>query len=289
MKQVFRLKPMVLLRVLAELTVLAALIAVPLALLVDGSFARFSVTIKIVLAVLPFIALIILPFYGLITWQVIFNDQGLKLYSVFKVHKIAWRSIKDLSMRTVWSWRSYVLKHENGEVSFPIWLSKSEDLAKVIRSRLPGGGVSAGAERGYMQHKTALILKLVKVILTLLVVIIFWIFFAETAQSQQTNNTDLILLLAFCMGGTGIIVWRAAVSLVLMPRFVEVTGGGLVVRTLFAAKKVAWADVKQIVPAPLLLPEGLMLKSKSGDFLLSEELDDFDQLADSLKSKIGKK
>lgn len=276
---------MVLARMLAEMTVLLILFVLPGILILTGQFQQASITGKVVLFSLSLIAAVILPAYAFITWRVKTDQTGLTTMSLAKKEHCPWTSIKRISRRSNWNWVRYVVEHQGGELSFPIWLNNVEDLLDMIRQRLPKGSGVGNPFRRFSQDRISLIFQCVQAALGVGLVIVFWFFFAELAQRQSTNQTDLSLVFAFCLVITIMFLWRTSVVF-LMPKSVELTPSGIIVDTMLFSRRISWQNVLKITPSFPLLPEGFMLATERGSFLIGNGIDSADELVSALKGRI---
>ncbi len=288
-KNIYRLKTMVLARVLAEATVLLLLMLSPAILFILGKIALVPVMLRAVLFVLAAMAGILLPAYGFITYQVQIDDKGLKTRSFFRQQGCEWTQIKSLTRRSNWNWLRYVVEYEGGELSFPAWLNSCELLVESIRGHLPGGGgQSRNPFRKFSQDTTALIFQLIQAAAGVLFVTIFWVFYASVAASSTTGVSDKGMILGFCIIASAILVWRTFV-VIQMPNSIELTATELIVRTFWFAKNVPWDSVKKVgAPFPLL-PDGFMIATGKGSFLVGEGMDSADELLSAIKSELEKR
>lgn len=285
--QIFRLKAMVLSRVLAEATVLLLLMLSPAILFILGKISIVPVMLRAVLFVLATMAGILLPAYGFITYQVQIDDKGLKTKSFFRKQECQWRQIKSLTRRSNWNWLRYVVEFEGGELSFPAWLKSCEVLVENIRANLPTGAQSRNPFRKFAQDTTALIFQLIQAAAGVLFVTIFWVFFSSVSSSATTGMSDKALILGFCIIASAIFAWRTFV-VTQMPNSIELTPTELIVRTLWFVRNIPWESVKKVGPPFPLLPDGFMIATGKGSFLVGEGMDSADELLSAIKSKIEK-
>src|SRR5271155_2002410 len=135
--QVYRLKAMVLARLLAELTVLVALIAIPIVLLVLGKFHTLHLAVRWLFGVMAVGAAALLPVFGFLDWQVKADLDGLSVSSLFRQQKCQWSAAKTLPRRSSWNWQRYVIDYDGGSLNFPVLLGKVDQLVQTIRNHLP--------------------------------------------------------------------------------------------------------------------------------------------------------
>ncbi|MDZ4836288.1 MAG: hypothetical protein SGJ27_21115 [Candidatus Melainabacteria bacterium] len=281
----YRLKSMVLARMLAEISVLLILFVLPWILMLTGHFQTISLTGKVVLFALCIVSTCILPAYAFVTWRVKTDSNGITTMSLAKQEHCSWSSIKRISRRSNWTWVRYVIEHEGGELSFPIWLAQVEDLIDMIRQRLPKGGPAGNPFRKFSQDRISLLFQCMQAALGVGLVVVFWFFFSELAQHQSTSQSDLGMVFAFCGLITALFIWRTIVVF-LMPKSLEITPSGIIIDTMLFSRRISWQNVLKIGPSYPLLPEGFMLETEQGSFLIGNGMDSADELVSSLKGKI---
>lgn len=284
----FQLKTMVLCRICAELTVFTILFCLPAILFILGKFDAVPLTGKIVVFALCGISSVFMPIYGFITWRVVVDDEGITAISLLQKQHLNWKGIKRITRRSNWNWLRYIIEHEEGELTFPVWLKNCDQLVELIRNRLPkgpGGGGTPNPFRKFSQDPTSLAFQLLQAVLGIGLVAVFWFFYAELSQQKSTSSTDSLMVLVFCVILSALSAWRTYV-VALMPRSVELTPSDLVINTLFFSRKIAWTDVRKIAPSVPLLPEGFMIKTNKGSFLIGSGTDSLDELVSSAQGKL---
>jgi hypothetical protein len=284
----YQLKTMVLCRICAELTVFLILLCLPAVLFMLGKFDVIPIPGKIIVFSLSGIAAVFLPIYGFITWRVIVDEQGITTLSLLQRQQLSWRGIKRISRRSNWNWLRYIVEHEDGELTFPVWLKDCDKLVEQIRSHMPkgaGGGGIPDPFRKFSQDPISFVFQFLQAVFGVSLVAIFWFFFAELSHQKSTSSTDAAMVLVFCIILSGISAWRTFV-VALMPKSVELTPGDLVINTLFFSRKIPWADVVKVAPSVPLLPEGFMIKTKKGSFLIGSGTDSLDELVSSVATKV---
>ena len=285
---VYRLKSMVMARILAELTVCIILITLPLVAMGVGQFSNLPVTWQVVSGLLSLISALFLPAYGFITWKVTVTDNALIARSILQKKELPFANIKSINRRSNWNWQRYVVESEDSNLSFPIWLLNVEELVKTIKSRLPGGGAKSNPFQRFTQDPISLTFQFIQASFGVVLAVFFWLFFSEQWTKHSTNQTDLYILLAFCLILTACILWRTVIIL-LMPKRIQITPPSLIVDTLFFSKEYAWEDVKKVDNSTPLLPEGFMIKTKSQSYLIGPGMDAADELISSIKKNIPNK
>lgn len=273
---------MVVARLMAEITVLSILLVMPVFLLVGGQFAGLPRPLQILALALPCVSLLALPCYAMMTWAVQAGEDGLTAVSAFRRRFVPWQAVRGLSLKASWSLRRYVVELDSGEISFPVWLDSVGELVALIRDRLPPGSDRRAGPRLYGQDWLGLAHRLVRVMLGLIFIGVFWAFFAHVGLSASANQSDRIILLLAALCLSGIVGWRS-LSILLMPRSVLVDDGGLTVTTLFSKKAVPWSSVRGVSQPFFLLPDGTVVETAAGRFLLGDDLDDADTLIESIR------
>lgn len=286
--KIYSLKPMVLIRLLAEMTVLLVLIGLPACTIFVPRFQHLPLAPRLAIYTVSVLALCILPFYGFITWRVKVDDLGLTVIALFKRQFAEWSQLEKLSFKSSWNWRRYIVAFDGGELSFPIWLVNLKELVQLIRDRLPEEGSARGAmrQRVFKQDLFGLSMQSGRVLLGVLFIAIFWYFFFTVSGGKSLSRTDYLLVLAGCIAATVLVGWRCLV-IALMPKSLELTDSELIVRTIFFERRLPWSQVKGVGPSFFMLPEGLMLRTAGGSFLLTEELEAVDELEEAIVRKLS--
>ncbi|MBX9695146.1 MAG: PH domain-containing protein [Cyanobacteria bacterium] len=282
----YRLKSMVIARILAEATVCLILAILPVLLLVIGQLAKLSITIKVVLFSLSVIGALFLPAYGFVTWLVEVRPEGLSTHSLFRQQRCRWADVKKITRRSNWNWLRYVVEHKGGELTFPVWLRDCDQLVATVRKHLDKGGGRIGAVqsmfRAFSQDPISIIFQLLQTAAGIGTVVVFWFFFAEIGKQSTTNSSDTLFVLAFCVIITGLCIWRS-VTVALMPRAVQLTPTELIIKTFFFSRQIAWDKVKSITPSMPIMPEGFTIKTTRGSFLIGNGMDSMDELVEAIQ------
>lgn len=276
---------MVLARVLAEATVMVLLLLLPLILHLLGHFLGLPITFKVVLIALAIIACLMLPAYGFITHSVLVEDEGLRARALFRQERCTWRSIKAVKRRSNWNWQRYVVEHDDGELSFPIWLNEVDKLVETIRSRLPqsAGGRSSPLSR-FSQDPIALTFQFVQAFIGIAFAVVFWFFFLDLRAGVQKSE-DILIVLIFCILITALVTWRT-IMILLMPRQIIVSPGELTLQTLFFKRILTWNQVLSVKPTMPLLPDGFLIRTEKWAYLIGGGIDGVDELVETLASRI---
>lgn len=285
----YTLKTMVFVRMFAEISVFCVLVVLPLILLANGEFTKLPALIKSLLVVAGVIAALILPIYGLITYRVTVDTDGLRTIALFRKQFIRWEQITGLRLRTAFGWRRYVVISEHEDLSFPVWLTNINQLVEQIRAALPHGGrmIAVDGAKVFAQDRIGMAFTVFKLCIGLVFIFVFWMFYADlqTHRSKNADPSDAMVILAGCVIFTAVMLWRSFV-IVMMPRMVSTDAGGITFRTWFKRAMVPWSDVTALAQPFFLLPEGIVIKMKEGELLIGNELDAFDELQDELRDRV---
>jgi hypothetical protein len=279
---------MVLARVFAEMTVLIVLVALPIVLQLSGKLMPLPTAGKVVVIALALVALCILPWFGYITYQVNTDPAGLTTLALLARHACQWNSIKGLTRKSSHNWVRYVVEYEGGELSFPVLLRSCDVLVGEIRAHLPAGsGIAMNPYRMFKNDGMALVFQFLQAAAGILFVALFWFFCAGTVM-KSGHNMDAAILVGFCLACTLGFLWRTFV-VALMPKTVELTRDELIIRTVFFLRRYPWNDVLSVKQPFPLLPEGFMIKTKKGSYLVGTGMDAGDELQDAIKARIERK
>jgi hypothetical protein len=289
----YRLRTMVLAKLLTEVAVLLGMIAIPVYMVAFGKLSSFRPPVQGMFITLGVIALAILPWFGFITWLVTTNENGIATHTLFKKQFCTWGQIKGLTRRASWNWLRFVVEYEGGELTFPVLLNKCDALVAEIRSHLqpgPGGsgvgGAGRNSERNFVYDRVAMWLQIIQSVAAVIFVGVFWLFFTSKTQHFKHGSNDAISLFIFCAVASLIFLWRCW-AVFFMPKSIAVTKTELIVRTLFGERHVGWTDVLAVgVPLPLL-PEGFTIKTKKGSILVGTGMESADELHEIVQFEIA--
>jgi hypothetical protein len=287
-ESIYRLKGMVLVRLLAEATALLILLVLPIILLIHGDFAHMSLTTRIIVCVLSVVSLLVLPFYTTIAHKVKLDEEGVSTYSLVTSQHAEWAEISALKLKASWGWRRYVVSADRGDLTVPVWMTNLPELVASIRQKLPnrGFGGPVAAQRIFHQDAVSLIIQSVKSLAALLFLGVFWAFAyslrpGATTAAQKTDTTDFLIVVAACVVVSSVVLLRVYLTST-MPRRVELQNDGLLVQTLFYKFKLPWNAIARISAPWFFLPDGLLVRSKGNFFLIGDQLEAFDELHEAL-------
>lgn len=281
----YRLKLMVIVRIIAEMGMLSIFMIMPFILHALQKVSLLPLPGKIVLYSFAVVSLFLLPFYGLITWKVKADDEGITAFSAFSRNFVAWQEIKRLMKKSNWNSPRYVVEGESSELSFPVWLESLDELVELIRERLPQKGSVSDPYRKFKQDPLSIAFQFAQALVGILIAVVFWFFFAAFNKSAGSSQFDSVILLAFCIILTIALSWRTYM-IVLMPLSVELTRQDVTIRTCLFERKLPWMGVLKVGPSLPLLPEGFVIKTREGSFLVGNGMDFSDELEKAMADEI---
>ncbi len=288
MKRTYRLKPMVVARLLVEVTVLSMVVLGTLLMCAFGLFEHLALPwfAKPAAIAATVVAAFLLPFYGFITARVSVKESGFKTWALFERKWVEWQSIRDLKLRSGWGWRRYVVTFNGDVATFPIWLDQVGDLVATVRSYLPAGSSKRDTERAYDEPLSACIIRYAGVVLCALFAFLFWMFAISITSSSSSGAEDRAIVVVAAVLVTVWVSWRAVFSVLLAPRCVRLKKEGLTFRVFTREETLRWDEVQKLRPTSLLLPEGFILQTTRTRLLLSNRLDDYDLLLEAIQEKL---
>jgi hypothetical protein len=260
-------------------------------LLALGKLWALSWTYKLIVSVLGLIGLLVLPVYGFITFKVTITDDELATHSLFRKHSCSIADISGLSRRSNWGWIRYVVQYGAGDLTFPIWLKNCDQLVELIRQRMPTGAGDKKSLLGrkFRQDPVSLFFQVAQAVAGLVFIGVVWFFAVSLYYSGSAgiSAADEALVAVFALAISAILLWRSVV-VALMPRAVELGTDDLIVQTIFFEKRVLWSDVRAIKEPFPLLPEGFMLHTQKGSYLVGNGMDSADELSDGIRERLAK-
>lgn len=272
----FKLKFMVLVRLLAETTMLVILSILPLVLWSMNKLWILAPAYLVVVFTLSVLSLTALPLYGFITWKVSVDDKGLTAFSSFKKQFLPWQECKSLKRRVNFKYPRYVLSGGSSDASFPIWMEHIDQLINLIRERLPDDSEESNPYRQFKQDLAGIILQFVQSGANLGLLALFW-FFTLMYTGQGGTVAEAIYLHVFCLILTPVLFWRAYM-VALMPFSVNLTPDQLVIKTFLFERSVPWSGVKKVGKSIPILPEGFVVSTEKGSFLIGMSMQESDEL-----------
>lgn len=279
---------MVIARLLSEMTVLAALLLLPVAIGLHPALQKLPLAHKILAGCVALCAACLLPLYGLINWVVHLDDKGITARSLLAKRFVPWEHMRKLSLKSSWSWRRYVLNYDGGEISFPIWLGDVKRLVEEIKQRLPereARGQKSSAST-YSQDLFGLAAQIARCAMECLFIAVFWGFALSLSHSKGVSHGDFVLVLVGCIAATVVVGWRIFL-MATTPRKVQLDDAGVRLYSFFYERKVGWSQLRGLTPSSFLLPEGLVLKTAKGWYFLSAGLGAIDEMESELKRRLS--
>lgn len=285
-KKTYRLKPMVMLRLFAEATVLVILASLPVVLFITGVFNSLPFYVRLVICPLAVFAFALSIAFGYLPFQVTVDGAGIQTQAAFKRQVSAWNEMRTLKLKNSWGWRRYVLGLEKGEVAFPFWLKNVQELVETIRTRLPSRGrTNFAANQVYKLDPVAMMLQLSKALIQLVFIVVFWFFFRSLRISAATSSEDIVIILVAGIVFTAMLLWRFFMILTL-PNAVEVCDQEIRLQSWFQTNPIPWTAIKELRAPHFIMPEGVLLLTTKKRFLIGSGLDSFDELEEELRTRI---
>lgn len=286
-ERTYRLKTMVLARIMAEATALMAMVITPPLLFFFGGFAQFSAVVKFLFLAVALVAACILPAYGFITYQVTLCGSLLTAHSMLRKTSCRLDQITGLTRRSSLKFVRFVVEFEGGELTFPIWLKNVDELVALLRRSLPAylGSARLSSGRTFKQDGLATVMQVAQVLISLIFVVVVWLFTLAIVNGGDAGNSDILLLAVFAAAASLVLVYRAYVVL-LMPSAIKLTDKGIQVKTFFFTREVSRENLTEVKEPMPLLPEGFVIASKQGDFLVGQSMDAADELEKALREMV---
>lgn len=285
-QKTYRLKMMALVRIMAEVAALVIVALLPILFLCLGKFQILPLPWKIAFSIMAVGAVALVPLYGFVTWKVRTDEDGLTTVTAFKRKTIAWRDLRALVKRSNWNFPRYVVESSTGEASFPVLLDSLGELLERIKEHLPAGSASFNPYRKFKQDAVLLAVHMAQSVAGVIFLAVMWFFYA--ASLKKGNQSDSVVLLVFCIVASAILLWRTFMIL-LMPLSVEVKLEFVVIRTCFFTIALPWEKIVSVKPAMPLLPEGFIIKSQKGSYLIGNGMDRSDELQQALAEKLSER
>lgn len=276
-------------RALAELTVLVILSLLPLLLLLSNHFFSIHLIFRIGVLLLSPAAMLGIWGLGQIPFKVELCADGLRTFALFKKEQVKWTEMCGLKQSNKYGFRQYLVYHASGEISFPYVISGVSELVETIRSRLPNRGRSiTGDAQKYKLPTLVFFLEFVKLAFHGVFAGLFFWFYDSLKSSGKTSTEDLILILSAAVLFVLALFWRLA-QLFRLVKEVELVSSGLKISMPFKTSQLGWNDIESVKTTNMLEPEGVVLKGKALNCLVSNSMDSFDELSEELKKRLEEK
>jgi hypothetical protein len=231
------------------------------------------------------LALLALFAFAQAAYKVMLTDSGLKIASILKTVSLRWEDIRILKQTNKMGWREYLLIHDGGESCFPCLVNGCAELVEKIRSRLPNRGRSTGGDTQlYRIAPAALVRESGKLALQAGFAALFFYFHDSLARNPQSSREDVLLVLAVAVLISAAVVWKSW-QFLRLPYRAQVKREGLSLKGIFSAIDLSWSDIKKMSAAGLLYPDGLFIAAAGKNYLLSNNLDCYDELTEEIQQR----
>lgn len=279
LKADYYLKAMVMARILAEATALSIMVLAPIVLMLMGKFWGFTPVLKFLFAGVALVAVCILPIYGFIPYRVSLRGAKITSHALFSSPSTYLQNISAVNRRSTLNWVRYVAIFDGGEINIPVWLKDVDKLIALIKSQFPQYIRQLSAPRGrtFKCDPLAIVMQFAQVLLSLIFIVVCWGF--TTAVHRKD---DLFLVYGFALVVTLLLLYRAYIVLT-MPKAIKVEQSTIEVQTVFFKRVIECNKVKAVKPSIPLLPEGQMLETQAGSYLIGNSMDEADDLVTALK------
>jgi hypothetical protein len=177
---------------------------------------------------------------------------------------------------------------QEGEIAFPAWFDRQQELIELIGTRLPQEAGGESRLRIYRQDMVGVAYQFLRIALGATFIVVFWCFYGQVGTASGTTAADRALLLVVCLLVTVLVGWRC-LAIASVPRWVQLTRSELVIGSGFAVRRLPWDQVQKLAPTFFLLPEGYILRTGRGSFLLSDSLDGADELIEAIRKQLAGK
>lgn len=283
------LKTALIARGLAELTVLIILCILPLGLLISHQFFSLHLVVKIAVSCLS-------PLSGLGIWgllkipfQVKLSESGVSVRSLSKKETVPWENLLSIKQTSNYGLKQYSLVHKGGELSFPRMLNNVSELLGAIKSRIPGKQ-SATINDGkiFQIPKISFFVDCLKWVLQAAFAVFFAQFASSLAISAKNTQTDLFIIYLAAVLIFMAVFWNLS-QLLKMPQQIVLDQEGISFKSLLRKSRIFWTEIKGVQVAGVFYPEGLLLSSKKGAFLLSANTNEIDELSEIVSEKLSHK
>lgn len=295
--KVFRLKAMVVVRMIAEVAVGICLVCLPVVLLVTHQMDGYTQATRMLIyaAAAAGLGLILIPGHGFCVHRVHVQLDGLKVVSCFGTKFVEWNHVLTLCLRSGWGTKRYVIRRQDGEeITFPFLMKDAALLIKEIRSRIPVRDLTArGGTRVYARHRIGVIAQVVEILANVVFLVACWYFCIGFWRQFQVHAPagvgvfDIVLVVGFCLALT-LAVFVRIFCLSIAPSKVTTDGTTLELDGIFLKRKLAMSEVQGVLQPFFFLPDGLLVKTQKEWLFLDEHLDSIDELQEELWQKVGR-
>lgn len=285
-KNVYRLKTMAGVRVVSEIGALLLFFFLPFILLASGLFASFDLVVKLAVVLGALFAGLLLPVYCFITWQITLEEDGIIGWSLVKRRKLSWQSLTKLTRKSNFNWQRYVLEYDGGDLTFPLWFERCDNLVALIRERLPQNlSPRDSGPQLFIQDTISYFMQVFQVSFGLILTAVASYFASYLLTNANNSVWDALLVIVFTLVLSLSMFFRA-ITVALMPRRITVNQDCLELDTVFFKKRITWSKIEQLKASNPFLPEGYLLETSQGTFLIGTGFDALDELVEGIRENV---
>lgn len=272
-------------RVFSEVLALIVFLCLPFILLFANLMAQLDLVVKAAVILGSVFSFLMLPAYGFITWQITVTETGIVGWSLIKRRQLNFNQLLKLIRKSNFNWQRYVLTYDEGDITFPLWFERLDDLIKRIREHLPDD-LSPGLSgpRLFRQDTISFLMQFSQVALGLILTGVATYFAAYYFSSNKVSELDGLLIMVFVLV-LGLSMFYRAIVVILMPFKILLAESGMELTTLFFKKHIDFKSLETLTASSPFLPEGFMLETNVGSFLIGGGFDSLDELVEDLRSK----
>lgn len=281
----YRLKTMAMARVFSEILALIIFLCLPFILLIANLMAELDLVVKIAVILGSVFSFLMLPAYGFITWQITVTETGIIGWSLIKRRQLNFNQLLKLTRKSNFNWQRFVLTYDSGDITFPLWFERLDDLIKKIREHLPvdlSSGVSG--PRLFRQDTISFFMQFAQVVFGLMLTGVATYFAAYYFSSNRVSELDGLLIMVFVLV-LGLSMFYRVIVVMLMPFKIQLAENGIELTTLFFKKQIDFESLETLTASSPFLPEGFMLETDVGSFLIGGGFDSLDELVEELRAK----
>ena len=281
----YRLKTMAMARVFSEVMALIIFLCMPFILLFANLMAELDLVVKAAVILGSVFSFLMLPAYGFITWQITVSETGIVGWSLIRRRQLNFDQLVKLTRKSNFNWQRYVLTYDSGDITFPLWFERLDDLIKRIRDHLPSE-LSPG-ERGprlFRQDTISFFMQFSQVAFGLVLTGVATYFAAYYFSSNRVSELDGLLIMVFVLV-LGLSMFYRAIVVMLMPFKILLEETGIELTTLFFKKQIDFKSLETLTASSPFLPEGFMLETSVGSYLIGGGFDSLDELVEELRAK----
>lgn len=279
----YRLKTMAMVRVFSEVLALIVFLCLPFILLIANLMADLDLVVKAAVILGSVFSFLMLPAYGFITWQITVTETGIIGWSLIKRRELSFDKLTKLTRKSNFNWQRYVLTYDSGDITFPLWFERLDDLIKQIRENLP---VDFSADdkgpRLFRQDTISFLMLFSQVIFGLVLTGVSTCFAAFYFSSNKVSELDGLLIMIFVLV-LGLSMFYRAIVVLLMPFRILLEETGLELSTIFFKKRIEFNSLQKLTASSPFLPEGFMLETTTGSYLIGSGFDSLDELVEQLR------